>query len=166
MPGHLVQPAPHVGSKLVPASVAHAAQAGTNTAAGFGNLFVARSCDTLLEVNESGRGEDRMGVGVDEPRQHDLARAIDLLNMCCFRREEFVLRNFVGCPNRDNLAVSKEHRAVCYEPEFAHLRAPARAGVARFAAQGQQLRRVGEEHCTAARSSGFGVRGRSQDQVP
>ncbi len=157
MPGHLIQPAEHVGGQFVSPGVAHSAQAGANSPAGLRNFFVARPCDALLEVDEPGRSENGMGVGVHKSGQHDLARAIDFFHVGWLRREELVPGNLVGCAGRDNLAVSDQHRAIFNQPELAHLRAPSRPGIARFAPQSQQLRRVREKYRTAVSSFGFGV---------
>ena len=55
---------------------------------------------------------------------------------------QFVLRDFVGRADGDDLSIGDEHRAVFDDAQFAHLRAAARAGVA---AQGEELSGVGEQ---------------------
>ena len=94
---------------------------------------------------------------INEARKYDLAGAIDLVDVLRFRCEEFVLRDFVGRTDGDNLAVGDEHRAVFNDAKFAHLRAAAGAGVAGWAAQGQQLRGVREKGCAALIAFGVQV---------
>src|SRR5664280_1721196 len=66
-----------------------------------------------------------MRVGVNKAGEYDFAGAIDLVDMHRFRREEFVLRDFVGRTDGDDLVVGDEHRAVFNDTEFAHLRGAA-----------------------------------------
>jgi hypothetical protein len=56
-----------------------------------------------------------------------------------------VAEEFVGCADRDNLAVRDEYTTVFDYSEVAHSRPTARSRATRIAAQRQQLRRVGEE---------------------
>ncbi len=79
-----------------------------------------------------------------KPGEYDLAGAIDLVDMRCFRRQEFVLGDFVGRTDGDDLAVGDKYGAIFDDAEFAHLRAAARAGVA-VATQRQKLRSMDEE---------------------
>ena len=131
--------------------VANAAQAGANAAACLGDFFIRGARDALLEINQARRGEDRMGVGVNEARKYDIVRAVDFVSFA----GQFVLGDFVSRADGDDLSVGDQHCAVFDDAQLAHLRAATRAGVAGCAAQGQKLRGVDQE--SGGRGLGVGM---------
>ncbi len=64
--------------QLLPAGFAHAFQTGTNSTSCFSNLFVGRSGNTLLKIQQARINKSGMGMRIYESGDDDLARAINL----------------------------------------------------------------------------------------
>src|SRR5271166_7050921 len=102
--------------------VAYTSQAGTNSAACFGDFFIRGASDVLLEINQARHGEDRMGVGVNKSGKYHIVRAIDFVSL----PRQLVLRDVVCRADRDDLSISDENGTVFEDDQFAHLRPAAR----------------------------------------
>ncbi len=75
---HFVQAQQNAIGKLLHGRFAHTVNAGANTASSFGNFFVICAVDTLLKIDQTRVGKDRMCMGVDKAWKNNLAPAVDL----------------------------------------------------------------------------------------
>ena len=55
-------------------------KAGADTASGLGDLIVAGAGNSLFEIDETRRGENRMGMGIDEAGKDEFAGAVDFFD--------------------------------------------------------------------------------------
>jgi hypothetical protein len=140
---------------LPPAGFSHSFDAGANASAGFGNLLVGRTRDSLFKINQAGVDEGGMRVGIDKPRQHDLTLTIDLKDSLAVVFQPRVAKSIFGFSDRNDFAAEAENSGIFNDVEFVKRCSATRARVLR--AQCQQLANVNEKQI-AASISGLGWR--------
>src|SRR5262249_19604383 len=118
----------HVFCKKRLARLANGVDAGTNSATGFGNLFVGSTGDALLEIHQSRLHEHWMGVRIDEAGKNDLALTIDLLDALAVFLEPRVADRVLCFPDGNDLPAHAEHGGIFNDGKVAEVVAAAGPG--------------------------------------
>src|SRR5580698_957897 len=102
--------------------------AGANAAAGSGNFFVRGAGDALLEIHQARVDESRMGVGVDEAWQHDVAGTVDFGDLLAILFKPGIAEGIFGLAHGNDFAAEAKDSGVFEEAEFGERGAAAGAG--------------------------------------
>ena len=100
------------------ARLPHAVDAGTNSSARFGDLFVVRARNPLLEIHQPRMREYRMSMGIDEAGQDDAPAAIDLADLLPILFQPRIAESVFRRADRNDLPAQTEHGSVFDHPKF------------------------------------------------
>ena len=130
------------------AGLAHALEAGTNSAAGFRDLLVGRAGDALFKIHQPRSHENGMSMRVHESRQDHLAGAIDLDNFFSILPDPGIAQRVFSLAGGDNFLAHAQNCAILDDAEFLQVGAAARAGISGRRPQRQQLADVDQQQRT------------------
>ncbi len=109
------------------AGLPHAVNAGANSSASFGDLFVVRARNPLLKIHQPRMREHRMGVGIDEAGKHHASATVDLDNLLAILLQPRIAKSVFCGANRDDLSGEAEHGSVLNDAEIGKGSAASRA---------------------------------------
>ena len=120
----------HCGNLLCQRSFAglpHTVNAGANSSASLGDLFVVGARNSLLKIHEPRMRERRMRVGIDEAGKHHASATINFSNLLAILPEPGIAKGVFRGANRDDLPGEAEHRSVLNNAEIGKKSAASRA---------------------------------------
>ena len=104
--------------------------AGANPASGFSNLFVGRTRNAFLEINQPRGDKDRMSVGVNKTRRNHLIFAVDLDDVLAVFLKPSISETLLRGADRHNFAGIAENGGTFDNSEFFEIPPAARTRLA------------------------------------
>ena len=129
------------------AGFANSFEAGTNSSAGFRDLFVSRASDTFLKVHEPRSHEYRMSMRIDKSREDHLAGAVDLDNLFSILLDPGIAQCVFRLAGGDDFLSYAQNRGILDDAEFSQVSSAARPGLSGSRAQGQQPADIYQQQC-------------------
>ena len=100
-----------------------------DAAAGRGDLFIGSAFDALLKIHQPRTDKNRMGVRIDEAREDDFARAVDLENFLAIFLQPGITQSVFGRADGNNLTAEAQDSAIFDDAELLEVGTAARAGL-------------------------------------
>ena len=122
MLGHVAHDGQDLGRQLLFARLPHSFQAGPNSAACSGYIFIRGAFDTLFEIDQPRGDEYRVGVGIYKARQNYFAGAIDFRQFFAVFLQRGMLQGVLGGAHSRNFSPDADDGAFPNDPKFFQLR--------------------------------------------